>query len=279
MAVTGGIKFFEQNKALVKLGATVEVTSGDMVAEYMLDTNPITAWNSVGSSDAVTETIIIRFGYERDIDRLLLVDHNFEQFTASYWNGSGWTNFASVRDINGNSSLGITEISNTKTVNYYEFDQVTTTAIRIQVVTTLVTNDEKYIFQVIATKELGTLQGYPIISNIKHSRSSQVTEMLSGKSNIIKSYESFSCKLQFKNYPASLDDDIDLIYTLFDSIDPFIMWLCGGKYGSTRFANTLRGFRLKDLYQCQTRGELPVSYYKNIYTAPVNLEVSIDEVV
>ncbi len=275
--ITGGIKFFEKSKCLAKDGASAEVVSGDVVSDYMLDTNPITSWNSVGSSDIVTETLTIRFGFESEINRILLINHNFKAYTIQYWNGSTYVDFSNVYKLTGTVQSSITETVNANDTSYYEFDTVTTTIIKITITTTQVANDEKYIFQVIATKELGTLEGYPIINSLKQSRNTVVTEMLSGKQNITKGYETFSCKLQFKNYPASLSDDLDLVWTLYDSQDPFLVWLCGGHTTSSYFRYALRGFRPRDIYQCQVKGDVPVSYYKNIYNAPVNLELQLEE--
>lgn len=276
--ITGGIKFFEKSKCLLEDGASAAVSSGDMVSDYLLDKNPITNWNSVGSSDSTTETIEITFPQEAAIDRILLLNHNFKEYTIQYWNGSSYVDFTSVYGMSGALGGGISETTYSADTSYYEFSEVTTALIKISVVKTQVANDEKYVFQVIATKELGTLLGYPKINSAKHSRNISASEMLSGKQKIVKGFESFSCKLKFDNYPSrsTYHDDLDLVFTLWDSQDPFIIWLCGGR-GSTYFGYQMRGFRLRDAYHCQVKGDLPVGYYKNTYTLPVDFELQIEE--
>lgn len=274
--ISGGIKFFEQNKCLLNNGGTAEVTTGEVVQDFLIDVNPITFWNSIDSTDLITEDIIIRFT-EAEIDRIFLLDHNFKQYTIKYWDGATYQDFASVVGITGALGGGISETTFAKDTSYYEFTAVTTGRIKISVLKTQVVDDQKYLSQVVVTKELGTLDGFPLVNNIKHSRNSNSVEMLSGKSLITKSYESFSCKVKFDKYPASYADDLDLMFSLFDSQQPFLVWLCGGKYSTTYFKYPLRGFRLKDLYQCQIAGDLPVEFYKSVYTLPVTAEIMLQE--
>lgn len=278
MSITGGIKFFEKSKCLLDDGATAEVTTGEVVQDFLIDKNPITFWNSVGSTDLITEDIIIRFT-EDTINRIFLQDHNFKQYTIKYWDtgSSTYIDFTSVVGIDGSLIGGISETTFAQNTSYYEFASVTTTRIKVSVLKTQIANDEKYISQIIATEELGTLTGYPAINNMKHSRNTISVEMLSGKMKITKGYESFTCKLKFDKYPSSLSTDLDLIGTLFDSQDPFLVWLCGGRYSTTYFKYTLRGFRLKDIYQCQIAGDMPVEYYKDVYVLPVTIEVLLQE--
>lgn len=275
MPVTGGIKFFGQSVVLAQDGATVTATSGDLVAAYALDKNPITFWESVGSDDTTTEEIEIVFD-ENSFDRLLLQNHNWKDFNVQYWNGAAWTHFASVVGLAG-SKANITETAFAEDTAYYEFTEVTTTKIRIQVLKTQVVDDQKYISQVIACTEIGTLQGWPRIKGAKHSRNSRKKDMLSGKVLVQPGIDSFACKIDFQNYPASLSADLNLAMTLFDREDPFLVWLCGGAYGATKFRYTQRGFRLRDVYLMHIVADVPVEYMSNGYLNPVGIELSLEE--
>lgn len=272
----GGIKFFNKSQCLLVDGATCEASSGDVVQDFCIDSNPITFWNSVDSDDTISETLEIVFE-EADITRLFLLDHNFKEYTIQWWNGSSYQNFTNVVGLDGALVGNISETTYSQDTSYYEFTEVTTRKILITVVKTQTVNDEKYLNQVIVTSELGTLTGYPDISKLKHSRSTVTMPMLSGKDIVIKGYASVSFSLVFKNYPASYTTDLDLIFTLFDKADPFLIWLCGGRYGTTYFKYTIRGFRLKDVYQCQVEGDLPVDYYKNAYVLPIDSEIKFTE--
>lgn len=275
MAITGGIKFFTENRMLAVDGAVIIVSSGDTVAEDVIDKSRDTFWRSVGSSDVTTETLTITFG-EVQIDRLILQDHNFKGFTVQYWNGSTWTHFANVVGLDG-SKANITETAFADTTAYYEFTAVTTTKIKISVTTAQTTNAEKYLCQAIACSEIGTLTGFPQVKTPKFSRKTRRNEMLSGKVSVAKGAEFFSVKLDFEKYPTSLYADLDLAMTLTDRDDPFLVWLCGGRRGASYFRYATRGFRLKDIYCMQATKDVAPEYYRSTYTNPVGLELQLEE--
>ena len=105
MAVTGGIKFFNENK--IKDGSAVGST-GDASAKYVLDLDVDTFWRSVGSNDSTTETLTVTFG-SITLDRILILDCNFKAFTIKYDSGGSFTHFANVTTIGGATKTNITE--------------------------------------------------------------------------------------------------------------------------------------------------------------------------
>lgn len=273
--ITGGIKFFSKNQVLEIDGGSITASSGDVVAESAIDKNPITSWISVGSDDSTTETLTLTFP-SATIDRILLQNHNWREFTVEYWNGSSWTSFANVVGLDGSTS-GISETDFADDTAYYEFDEVTTTQLRIQVVKTQTADEEKNIAQVIACQELGTLQGFPMVKRLRHSRNERKKTMLSGKVFIQKSIDSFECRIDFQDYPGSYSADIDLAMSLFDREDPFLMWLCGGRRGADYFSKAVRGFRLQDVYLMQVGKDVTIDYRSGGYKNPVNLSVDLEE--
>lgn len=275
MPITGGVKFFGKNLVLEEDGGSIVASSGDIVSAYAIDKNPVTFWESVGSDDATTETLTLTFD-EVEIDRLILQNHNWKDFNVQYWTGAAWAHFASVVGLDG-AKANITETAFAQDTAYYEFTQVTTTKLRIQVLKTQDADDQKYISQVIACVELGTLQGWPAIRGVKHSRNERRKEMLSGKVLVQKGIDSFACKIDFQNYPASYAADLNLAMDLFDREDPFLVWLCGGAYGSTKFKYTHRGFRLRDVYLMQVSKDVPVDYMGGGYLNPASLELNLEE--
>ena len=270
MAITGGIKFFKQSK---NIDATASAPiSGDASVTSLLDSNKETFYRSSGSSDSVTEEIEITFSESKTIDRLFIINFNGKDFNVMYDVSGVWTHFANVVDINGSQS-NITETTYTQDTYYAEFDSVSTTKIRIQILKTQVADAEKFINQVIVTEELSTLVGYPEIKRVEMSRQLRSKKTLSGKFSVQKSLESFMFNLIFKNYPSSsvYNVDIDSIIQLHDSEDPFITWICGGRFGSPYFNYTLPGFRLKDVVQTQINSAYKLNYTDNIYVNPLNI--------
>lgn len=272
--ISGGIKFLKQSKILDASASAL--TSGDASVSALLNSNRETFYRSVGSDDTINEIIEITFFESKTIDRLFLKDFNGKEFNVKYDLSSVWTDFSNVIDVDG-SQVTISETAYSHDTYYAEFDSVSTTKVKIEILKTQVVDAEKFINQVIVTEELSTLVGFPQIKSIKIDRSLRTKKTISGKASIQKSLETFGIKLSMKDYPASsvYNADIDAMLELHDSEDPFLVWLCGGKFGSTKFKYTLRGFRLKDIIQVQVSKSFSLSYTENIYVNPVNIP-SID---
>lgn len=270
MAITGGIKFFKQSKIL---DATASAPiSGDASVTALLDSNTETFYRSIGSSDAVTEEIEITFAEDKVIDRIFVANFNGKDFNIMYDVAGVWTHFSNVIDINGSQS-NITETAYANNTYYGEFDSVTTGKIRIQILKTQVANEEKFINQVVVTQEIATLVGFPEIKDVTLNRQLRVKKTISGKASVQKSLESFNFGLTFKDYPSTdvYNIDIDAMLELNDSEDPFITWLCGGRFETKFFKYALPGFRLKDIVQTQVSSPYKLNYTGNYYAGPVNI--------
>ncbi len=279
MAITGHPKFFYKSGCLEKDGATISASSGDASAAYAIDQNPETVWRSVGSTDLTTEEIILTFE-EQEISRLALLGTNLKDFNVMYDLLGVWTHFASVIGLDGSKS-NVTETAFVDSAAYYEFTPVTTTSIRIRALKTQTANLEKYISQIIVTREIGTLLGFPMVRSVELNRNSRVKKTLSGFFSVQKSIEVPTFDMDFRNYPArsTYSPDFDLIMTLQDLEDPFLVWLCGGKRGTAFFKYTLRGYRLQDMYQMAVSKPLKLNYTDNIYSNTLNAKVEFDSVI
>jgi len=279
MAISGGIKFFDKSRCLLKDGASITASSGVASEDYAIDQNVETFWRSSGSNDSTAETLTVVFD-SREISRILILNHNFKNFNIKYDVSGVWTAFSSVVGINGSLS-GITETTFADNSSYYEFTPVTTTQIQITINTTQVVNAEKYISQIIVTSEIGTLQGYPIVGSVDMGRNLRSVKTLSGFFSIQKSLEVPSFDLNFKEYPASstYNVDFDVVMSLHDREDAFLVWLCGGRRGSTYFKYTLRGWRLQDVFQMQVSKPLKLSYSDNVYKAPISTKLELEAVI
>lgn len=270
MAISGGIKFFKQSK-IIDATASAPI-SGNASVSALLNGNHETFYRSVSSSDVVTEEITITSAEPKTIDRLFIRDTNLKDFNVMYDVSGTWTHFASVLDIDA-SRANITRTDFSEDTYYAEFTSVTTSAIRIQATKTQVANAQKFINQAIVTEELSTMVGYPEIKSIILDRGSRVKKTISNKYSVQKSLEGKAYKIAMKRYPSvsTYNVDIDAVLDLHDSEDPFLVWLCGGRFGPTFFRYTLRGFRLKDIIQMQVRRSINLSYLDNIYVSSSNL--------
>lgn len=279
MAINGHYKIFDKSRCLGKDGATISASSGDSSSEFALDQNSETVWRSSGSNDLTTETIEVSFE-EQEIDRIFLLAHNLKDFDIMYDLVGVWTHFASVVGIGGSLS-NITETTFAYDTAYYEFTPVTTTKIRIRANKSQVVDAEKYIAQIIVTTELGTLAGWPRVKGVDITRNPRSVKTLSGFYSIQKSLEVTSFDFEFKDYPATTtySVDIDLMMTLQDREEAFLVWLCGGKQGTTFFKYTLRGWRLQDLFQMQVAKPIKLAYSDGIYSNQINAKVEFESVI
>ena len=269
MTISGGIKFFDKSKCLLKDGAAVAASSGDASADYALSMNRYLRWDSVGSNDSTAETLVVTFP-SATIDRILLVDHNLKDFSITY--GAGASAFSGVVGIDGAGS-GIVETAFTQDTAYYEFTPVTTTRINITATKTQIANAQKYITLIAATEEIGTLEGYPVITPTISSNEKRA-QTIGGKYITQKSYEVFGAKLALEH---TSQDDINILNTIYEAQDPFLIWPCGGKYGTTNFSVDFKSWRLKDLYQVQTFGQISNTFRKSIYTSSPITTITVGE--
>lgn len=257
MPITGTIKFFEQSSSLSKKNGQAVATSGTTSADLMLNMNRSVRWDSVGSDDATTETVTITFP-ARKIDRLFLLNHNLKDFSITY--GSTPVSFSNVVGIDG-VLTGIVETDFNQDTSYYEFDAVTTDQINITANTTQIADQEKFITSFLTTNEIGTLEGYPKV-NSKLDNQERRSKVLTGRFITQKSFEIFNATLNLEN---TSQNDIDIFEFLYDSQEPFLIWLCGGHYGKQNFSVKFKNWRLKDVYQVQTSGSIKTNFRSNVY--------------
>lgn len=276
MSITGGIKFFKLNKALKKDSTTITASSNDSLAKLMIDNSKYTRWVSSGSDDTTTETIEITLPRSETLDRILILVHNLKDFNIKYHDGSSYVHFANVVGLDG-SMTNITETAMTRASAYYEFDSVATDRIQIEATKTHTVDAEKTIETFIATQELGTFEGYPIVRALKHDRNTRVDKTLSNKVLVQKTNETTGVQIQFKNYP--LANDISLCETLHDREESFLVWLCGGREGTDYFKITQRGWRIKDVLNMQVIRPLGAEYEKNVYVNGVKTSLTLLEAI
>lgn len=269
MAITGGVKFFEKSSALLKDGATVTASTGGGSEDNILSMNKYLRWDSVGSDDATAETLTIAIP-SAAIDRIFIVDHNLKDYSITY--GSGASAFTNVVGVNGAKS-GIVETAYSLDTSYYEFDEVVTDQINITATKTQIADAQKYIHIFIATKEIGTLEGYPEVTPSLDANESRA-KLQNGKYITQKNFEVFDGELEL-GYISQ--NDVDIMNSAYESQDPFIIWLCGGRYGNSNFSIDLKNWRLKDVFQVQTFGDMRTTFNSNVYVNNPFVELRMAE--
>jgi hypothetical protein len=272
--INGAVKFFDQNFALFRSGGTADASSNDDAAKFILDISRYTQWESLGSNDLTTETIVVNLKTSKVVDRLFLVDMNFKEFQIQYDNGSGYVDFTNVVGVNGVESSSISETDFAFDSAYYQFDAVTTSRIQITCLKTQVANVQKYLSQIIITEEIGTLEGFPRVQP-ESSRNETKAKALSRRLVVQKTYETNKVKITFKTHP--FQNDLDIIEELFEREEPFLVYPCGGRSGSDYFKVEQMNWRLKDIYNVQITGKLKNQFEKGVYTLGFNKSITMEE--
>lgn len=260
------IRFFEKNKGDFSDPAVILTASqGNDYVERATDRNDATAWVTTGSVDADNTTFEMDFGDTKRIDSILLLKHNFKSYEVQYWDGASWTNFGTDID----------ETNYAAESSFHQFAAVETTKVLLTIRGTQTANEDKFLYQFIATEEIGQFAGWPQIKKPTLSRNRLRTKMLSGKETIREQVGAFSCQMTVTTLRDSAD--LDIIESLHFQNQGFLVWLCGGD--EDQFSSVRRGYRLEDIYLCKVAGELVNEFYQGIYANGLIVKFDLVEVV
>lgn len=274
MTITGGIKFFARSSALFKDGTTAIASTNSVSANNILTNNQRVYWQSSGSDDLTTETITITYNQTVTIDRVLLNRINFKEFTVKYDLASVWTDFTNAVGLDGSTASGnIAEVAFADDSAYYEVDSISTTGIQITATTTQTADQEKIIYNLFTTQELGTLEYPPQITPLPFTRNPRSSVNLGGSANIQKGFETVGLSLEFTSHPSQ--SDMNLLTTLHDRDKSFLVWLCGGKRSTSDFRFQVKGYRLRDIFNMQTPGPITPGFPNSIYINAPNNSINL----
>lgn len=259
MTINGNIKFFSDNK--INEDCSITCTSANTVfLPYLYDNKRTTRLTSISSNDATPEVWTITFNGAISFDRIFIDNHNIKSGTLQYWNGSTYVDFSSAIAWSANSS----------STNYYEFNSVTTTSIRLTMNTTITTNDEKRVGSLLVLTEIGTLQDNPVSMPINFIDRKSESENVEGGSILTLFGRKFYTEMELSDAGAT---DMSLILTLKDYATPFYVFPCGGT------AQLEVGFRLQDIYLVNFVGDLDdITLNGDVYGLGQSITVRVKEV-
>jgi len=257
-----GVRFFEMSYADIKRDSVaITVTSSEAAKLFPFSRDPFSVYQSTGSDDLTTETIEINFATSRTIDSLILVSNNFKAFNFDYWDGSAWQN--AFTPVTGNE----------ETTYFKQFSEQTTTKVRLQVDTTMSADAEKSIGQLIITKSIGQLVGYPEIAYVDNDRPT-VNRMIDSKESIVWAGTHKVVELNFRDYVGNADRT--LFIALAERYSPFLVWPCGGD--TDQFLHIDIGYRLEDIFLVNIDGRrYRHNFFKNAYFSGMNVKVALSE--
>lgn len=260
------IVFADKNKLDISESEVVITASqGNDFTDFMRNRNNTSAWVTSGSVDADNTNIVVDFVNGVDLSLIALCKMNFKSYTIQYWNGSTYVDF----------STAINVTLNTQESRSHEFTSVNTTKIRLIITGTMTANEDKFLYQFIATNLIGRLNGSPIIKNPTVSREKLKVKLMSGKTAIKEQVGFFATKLQIK--VTSDSDDLDIIEQLYLTNQGFLVWLCGGD--ESQFSSRRIGYRKEDFFLMKCSDEYTVEWYRGLYMSGQVVDMDLVEVV
>ena len=204
MSLSGGISFFDKSKCLFKDGASAVASSNGDAQNLCLGQNKYYRWESSGSDDTTTETLAITFPSAVSVSRIFLLGHNLKNFSITSADGS----FSNVTSLDATGGSGISETTYSRSMAYYEFDAITLDDLTLTMNTTQTADEEKYVTQIIATNELGTLAGFPTVPGVDIDRNLNADQVITGQRIIEKGFEVAGFNMSLLNYPYQADVDV-----------------------------------------------------------------------
>lgn len=268
-----GVKFFRKNRIDLSFSqATITITdatatdNGQDFVNFLRNRDNTSGWATTGSNDAANTQVDVDLVVGRkDINSIILVGHNFSDYTIQYYNAntSSWTDFSTPINVSGN----------TTDTTFHNFDTVSTDQIRLIITGTMTADDDKFLRQFIITESLGEFTVQPEIQPVI-DRSRKTTKYLSGKSHIIRSVEAFDVRIRKKNVTS--DPDLALVETLHDNFEGFLVWLSGGT--ENQYDTIRKGWRLEDIYLMNIRNEQQIEWDESRFKNGMEIDLRLVEV-
>jgi hypothetical protein len=256
MTFDGKFKFYDKNR--VNKDATYAFTTADTdTASILYDGIRSRQLTSVSSADGVAEVWEITFDQARDIDTIMLFNHNFDTFTIQYKNGGAATDF----------SPAISESSFTETDTIYEVTSQTCTAIVVSCSNTQDTG-EKLLGLLYAFELLGTVENNP--TGERPERAESANEVTVDTGGIRKTVFGRKWRAKYDWKPAS-DNDQTLLRSLSERNEPFYTYPSGG-VGQDEW-----GYRKYDLFSSVYANEYKPRLRSELFDVGVDISVEFRE--
>ena len=266
------IMFFEKNKAdLENTSCSITITdsvasnNGQSFVNFMRDRKNYTAWMTTDSTDAALTQLDIDLGDVISFNSILLIGHNLKNYTIQYLSGVSWINF----------STPINPTNDTNSTSYHSFNSVNAQKIRIVINGTQVVNADKIIKQLIITNLMGQFKAWPTIKNPTIDTQKKNSKMLSGKLRVLETNESFSCKLDVRNW--RIQEDITLVEKIYFKREGVLLWINAND--STQFYLDMKGYRKEDIFLVRPTDDYNPELVSGVYSNGIKLNIAFEEVI
>lgn len=266
------IAFYEKN--YIDLDNSNVVVTSNEGSEFLrsLRLRTLTSsWQTTESSDSVVTQIELSIGDVKEIDTIILIDHNLKNYTIEFFNEitEVWTLIKTVtNDLNFNSTHSLIRPIGS------DEDYLFTSRVRLKIQATQSVNAQKRINRVVLTRKLGSFETWPEISNLVVDTGRTAKKSLSGKVALTQTVGAVRFTLKAKDLRSV--SDIDLIERLYRQVEGFQVSLSGGD--DSQFITRVTGYRAEDLYLMHFAKSYSPEFVKGVYINGLGLDLDLVEV-
>jgi hypothetical protein len=265
------VKLFEKNiidynntGAVFTVVDTQSTNNGQEVVAFIASRKNSNAWVTAGSADSYNTAIEITLGGASRVQDILLLGHNFKNYTIEY-------------DVNDVWTALVSETNNTDSSTSHNFAQIITTKIRLTITGTIVADDNKYLQQLIITRPFrsGQFVGWPTVKPTL-DQNKKANEMLSGKVNLSQSLGGYTIDIGIRSSESANDLLIfQEMYTRFS--EGFLIWPNGGD--SNQFRENMIFWRPEDIFLVKPVDSYVPEWFRGIYSNGMPLKTRLKEVI
>jgi hypothetical protein len=264
------IAFFEKNFIdITRDNVTITITdavasnTGQDFVNQLRDRKNFTGWGTTESTDAANTEILVDIPESAPLTDIFLIKQNFKSYTIQYWNGSSFVDFSPAINVSNNSQR----------TKRHSFAEVIVDRVKIVVNSTMTTDDDKLLAQLVLTQMIGQFERFPKIVSPTISKRRRTLGALSGKAKVMQSLGSFSVGIEQDEEYSNADLQlIDLLYSRFEG---FLVWLSGGNENQFRIKR--EGYRLEDLYFMAITNENVPEMIEGFYYRGQRVNITLSE--
>ena len=265
------IKFFEKNyidynneNAAITVVDTQSTDNGQTIVEFLQSRKNSNAWVTSGSLDSYNTTLEVFLGGAYRVQDILLVGHNFKNYSLDYDDAGVWVDIETVT-------------SNTDATTHHNMSEVVTSKIRIVITGTMIADENKRMKQLIISRPFnaGQLEGWPVIKPVL-DQNKKVTEMLSGKVNIAQSLGGYTIDLSIKSCES--ESDLELFEEMYQRFNEgFLIWCNAGD--NAQFKSNRSFWKGEDIFLVKPVDSYTAEWFQGIYSAGMPIKTRLKEVI
>ncbi len=258
-------QFFNTNQNIIETD-DISFYSGEGTIYNAIDYDRNTKYESTGSNDSTTEYLDITFytadgeHESRTLDKLILLNTNVKYFKLykNNWNGSGWDGWVEVLSVTNNADSSLIE----------SFTQISTYRVKLEMYTTIVANQDKYVGEFIVTSLLYEATMPMDVFNIKDIQDKNIQRLYDGTAQMVVFYNKWAASIEFhqisKTELNNLKDIYDLNTAFIVILEPYDY---NGDYDKP-----------EECYRVIWTSAWEQKYYTNVKGAGYNVKLTLEEV-